>query len=51
MQRMGVRLLRRKPRDRKERTMPVLFSPTCRRLTHKIFTEEAREKRGCYDPT
>lgn len=50
VQRTGLRLLRRKPRDREERTMPVLFSPTHRRLTHKIFTEEAGEKRGCCDP-
>lgn len=47
----GIRLLRRKPRDREERTMPVLFGLAHRRLTYKIFTEKAEEKRGCCDPT
>lgn len=51
MLRTGIRLLRRKPRDREERTMPVLFGLTHRRLTYKIFTEKAGEKRGCCDPT
>lgn len=39
MLRTGVRLLRRKPRGREERTTPVLFGFTYRRLTYTIFTE------------
>lgn len=45
MLRIGVRLLRRKPRGREERTMPALFGPTHRRLIQNLYRESRGEKR------